>query len=275
MTPDAQVTSAAGVTDGCTGADVTSAAWSAATNGSVMSPCSGDTVTSCTSSVRHLEEVINKHLPAASSDLEEGIRAEYSHSLLGGLGKHKSAIQWAGSSPTGGVTSDMAASNLLRSLYASRETVIRSNVYNSRNHYYSDVQSSLLTPPGGTGDPYKEHFHSLAHSKSSQSAYNSLNYPGSSLSVAMATGVHDGYSTMTPPSSVSPQDKYSASGYSLEQFNYGHDPSLPLKPQAYPLAAHSNAAMTSFDRATPSDYSAYYGQATAGLTAYAPTAPYS
>ena len=128
-----------------------------------------DDVPTSSSSVRDLEEVMNKHLPALPSEadsLRGGLHAEFTSSSLG-FQKHKSTIQWIGShhphhqhhnaSSPGVATDTLPATHLLRTLYANRESVIRTNVYNPRPQYYGDItQTSLLTPPGSTTDPYKD-----------------------------------------------------------------------------------------------------------------------
>ena len=215
--------------------------------------------TTSSSSVRDLEEVMNKHLPMTQGEAEL-MRTEYAQSLLGLQKHHKSTIQWVGSSvPNNG---ELTASNLLRSLYANRETVIRSNVYNPRPQYYSDVQSSLLTPPGATTDPYKDSF-GVASSKTSptSTSYTSnLHYMPNSM--ASSTGMPDGYS-MTPPSSVSPQEKYSYG----DQLHYGGENSgsgvMPIKPQAYslPAGAHLPSAYDKASQYSAAAAAAYYGPA--------------
>lgn len=228
---------------------------------------------------------MNRHLPITPAEAEH-LRSEYAQSLLG-LQKHKSAIQWVGSGATATpVGNDLTATNLLRSLYANRETVIRTNaVYTPRPQYYSDVQSSLLTPPGATTDPYKDTFSSTT-SKSSppistsymtnnMTHYNSTNstLPTANLVGGGLTGldpVATGYNSMTPPSSVSPQEKYASASYGdqlLQHYGSGLDTSvnMPIKPQAYgpggPLPAHSNShlAVAGYERA--SQYAAYYAPA--------------
>ena len=242
-----------------------------------------------TSSVRDLEEVMNKHLPLQSE--AEQIRSGYESggsSTDYNYNKHKSAIQWIGSQHSSGTGSasggsaggdTLPATNLLRSLYANRESVIRSNVYNPRPQYsYNEVQASLLTPPGASSDAYKDAVSSYSTSpsvqlngvtsKASHSPY--LPYTSgsaNSLTVAMSN-MPEPYN-ITPPASVSPQDKY-ASQYSTDNCTNGETAmyrqygssvdglTLPIKPQAYPLPAHSNG---SYERAVSSQYTAgsYYG----------------
>ncbi|KAL5009305.1 hypothetical protein ScPMuIL_014886 [Solemya velum] len=97
------------------------------------------------SSVRELEEVMNKHLP----NIESGLKSS-DLSLPSNFQKQKSTIQWIGSQHNENEV--MPASNLLRTLYANRESVIRSN---ARQHCFNEIQQvNMLTPPGT--DSYKE-----------------------------------------------------------------------------------------------------------------------
>ena len=216
--------------------------------------------TSTSASVRELEEVMNKHLPGDVNHMRtsSSSRADCSHPAQ--LPKHKSAIQWVGSQSQ--ALDHLPATNLLRSFYTSRESVIRSTVYSHRTpQYYSDMQSSLLTPPGGStgmaGDTYKDMVSpfvptQMGVSKASAGslAYNLMAaYPTNPINVSMASSLSDSYGLATPPSSVSPQDSYSnpfanqllaetSSGRKYRQFC--HEASgIPIKPQAYPLPAHA------------------------------------
>jgi hypothetical protein len=248
----------------------------------------GYTETNVTSSVRDLEEVMNKHLPAVSSDtdpLRSSLHTDYhSQSVLNFHQKHKSTIQWIGApSPHSATQDHLSASALLRTLYVhNRESVIRTNVYNPRPQYYGDMQATLLTPPGSTNEPYKDasHFSSVPlnpPARTPPSTYPGVmgSYPTNPISVTMSPNLTDTYS-MTPPSSVSPQDKYTLPSYGdqcdTSQFRQysldGASHTIPIKPQAYPLPAHANAhnVMSSFDR-TQYGAPAYYG-ATGGFGAY-------
>jgi neuronal PAS domain-containing protein 1/3 len=190
------------------------------------------------SSVHELEAAMNKHLPVAT-DLQTDM-------YCSSAGQHRSAIQWIGGTAVG--TEQDPTSTLLRSLYSGqRESVIRTNVYSNNNnssqrHYYSnsapvDAQSILLTPPG-PGDVYRTDSAFMSAASLTHSSKTSPNGGGSSAAAAAAavaamghaasggvgyglmgygsTGI-DAYA-MTPPSSVSPQDAYTAavSQYSLE-----------------------------------------------------------
>lgn len=209
-----------------------------------------------TSSVRDLEEVMNKHLPALPADsdhLRAGFHPDYSQAML--FQKHKSTIQWIGSqhatTPEG-----HPATNLLRSIYANRESVIRTNVYNPRPQYYGDMQGSLLTPPGGAAD-----FGSGVNQGKNSSYGLMSGYGSNPISVTMsAANLTEPYS-MTPPSSVSPQDKYGSTfpdqcHMDSSQLRYA-DHHMPIKPQAYPLPAHANGHMA-YDRSTAQYASAGY-----------------
>lgn len=204
------------------------------------------------SSVRDLEEAMNKHLPTASSGAGTMEEVE----PYGRMSDYKSTIQWIGSNDA------LPATNLLRSLYASRETVIRPNIYNPRPQYY-DVQSTLLTPPGG--DPY-----AAGKAVPASSSYGGMmGYSSSPISVACMPSSNnnnmDTYS-MTPPASVSPQEKYVYGGSgALDSVDAhgGHlrydGSSVPIKPHAYPLPAHAN--MAAYERSAAAQYptSGYYG----------------
>ncbi|KAK3092406.1 hypothetical protein FSP39_002413 [Pinctada imbricata] len=158
------------------------------------------------SSVKDLEEVMNKHLPnissgtvkttqrspSGASDLASSPRS-LPQSLQ--INKHRSAIQWTGTSPEG---ETLPASNLLRSLYANRESVIRTS---SRGHCFNTDSNPLnmLTPPGGEG---------LKEQLTLNIPQITVNNKGTVLpsfsgSEHLAT---DSYN-ITPPSSVSPDNK--------------------------------------------------------------------
>ncbi len=240
-----------------------------------------------TSSVRDLEEVMNKHLPDVSSEVESlrgGLHSDFTSSSLS-FQKHKSTIQWIGSQHHTSATDSLPATQLLRSLYANRESVIRSNVYNPRPQYYGDVQSSLLTPPGSTSDPYKDVSPFSAPqvapaAKTPPTTYSIMSNYSNAISVAMAPNMTESYG-ITPPSSVSPQEKYASpfdqchaeSGasqlrqYPLEASTHP----MPIKPQAYPLPAHANAHMTAYDRSAQYSATSYYSP-TPSFPAYNHTA---
>nr|KAG5710744.1 hypothetical protein BaRGS_035146 [Batillaria attramentaria] len=222
------------------------------------------------SAVKELEAVMNRHLPfletgqpALHSDASPPVRSGGSLRPSGcsnNFPAHakKSTIQWVGSQSSAASSDGMAASTFLRSLYESRESVIRSNgsctstnassTSSSSNnnistnssggevgahrsgHMYGDLTNSMLTPPGS--EAYKDHpppfsipsiVISTASSLPSSSApashslkcvpgYGSQlsrGYP-TALSLALPCGgLSDTYG-MTPPSSVSPQDKLSS-----------------------------------------------------------------
>ncbi|XP_037073264.1 LOW QUALITY PROTEIN: protein trachealess-like [Pollicipes pollicipes] len=155
-----------------------------------------------TSSVKELESAMSKHLPGEPTDFS-------ADALL--KNQQRPTIQWIGA---GG---QAPASTLLRQLYASRESVIRSNIQAAASRaYYPDMQNMLPTPPGG--EAYNEQFYKLA-----ADGY-ALPYGAT----AVPTGYE--YHTMTPPSSVSPRDKAPHG----DQF----DPRFePFKPQPYPYLA--------------------------------------
>ena len=233
---------------------------------------------STSSSVRELEEVMNKHLPGDLDHLRTSHRTDCSHPSQ--LLKHKSAIQWVGGAPSQTGLEHLPATNLLRSFYTSRESVIRSTVYSHRTpQYYTDMQPSLLTPPGGgiVSDAYKDMVSPFAPpqmsvgkaSAAGSLAYNLMAaYPSNPINVSMAASLSDSYGLATPPSSVSPQDSYSnpftnqlltetPSGRKYRQFC--HEASgIPIKPQAYPHPAH--AALATYEHSkTPTYYGNSFG----------------
>ena len=245
----------------------------------------GEMTTGSGSSVRDLEEVMNKHLPSLPADDQQmrapGVHSDYNNSTS--LQKQRSTIQWIGSQHA---TTDASATNWLRTLYANRESVIRTaNMYPRPQYYRPDMQTSLLTPPGSTTDPYKDTTAysstgapGLAQSKTPPASYGLMPEYAAPISVTMASNMAETYS-MTPPSSVSPQDKYPThtapfgEQLHMEHSQYrGYTPTdnslsgMPIKPQAYPLPAHCNSHMSVYDRASAvtSAYptTAYYGTST-------------
>lgn len=181
------------------------------------------------SAVKDLENVMNKHLPAGNS-LDKDLVAnlgDYHDNL-----KQKSTIQWIGNQSGAHTASALTASALLRQIYSNRESVIRSNVHLSRPGFYSDMQSTLPTPPGSEGYSEQAQFamptRSIAHSS------DHMSY---STAVSSFT---ENY-TMTPPGSVSPHDKLHSmlpDSHHYDPRHYVPDPSahlqhLPLKPQLY------------------------------------------
>lgn len=210
------------------------------------------------SSVKDLEEAMNKHLPVLPEGSGEarnpvsdpgGDRSDASclHA------KQKSTIQWIGSQQP--APDPLAASNLLRSLYANRESVIRTNICNTRPHYYGDhVAVNMLTPPGNDSykDPPQMSLHPLQYPAGKQPANHHAtmsSYTNTPITVSMTTHVTDTPYSMTPPSSVSPQDKF-VSPFSEGGYADGPSPHcpttddpcqrLPVKPQLYsmPMPAH-------------------------------------
>lgn len=187
--------------------------------------------------VHDLEAAMNKHLPASSSftSSHQLFTSGYFHSGMLGIPKSKpSTIQWIGG---GGLMGQPCVSNyhadlsLLRSLYPGRESVIRSNVYSQGRlqshqqlqYYQPEAQPPQLTPPGG--DTFQQ-TSSSSYSKTSGttggfSPYISYN----------SHGLSEGYS-VTPPSSVSPQDPplYAP----LQLFDHlHHDQTAGFAAQAY------------------------------------------
>lgn len=214
------------------------------------------------SSVRDLEEVMNKHLPVPPVSDQE-LRGFTDYGSLA-FPKHKSTIQWIGSQHQ--TAAELSATNLLRSLYHNRESVIRSgsSVYQGRGYYPGqDMQGTLLTPPAG--DAYAQTAAGKQQNFQPPPAMMPAAYASNSshLTAAATMTSHpaaDGYA-MTPPSSVSPQDKYgapfSAETAQLDAQYRAHYGDNLVKPAPYPLAAHAHSAITSCERP---QYASYYGQ---------------
>ncbi|KAG1667868.1 Protein trachealess [Nymphon striatum] len=146
-----------------------------------------------------------------------------------------SSIQWIGS----GQSSTLSASALLRHIYANRESVIRSNFHANRPPYYSDVHGSIPTPP--SSESYLDQTQFLLQSKLNNSPYS----PTISQS--------ENYNSGTPPSSVSPRDKYQCtvpdSPYTeMRQYvsDHGHIQPFSIKPQMYmnPVTTMANLSDT-------------------------------
>ena len=207
---------------------------------------SSNMTSSCTSSVRHLEEVMNKHLPSPLSG------ATHAQSQAG-LSKRLSP-QWGGVTGLGAgaavAENDLIASNFLRSLYANRESVIKGssgNMHcssNVRGHF--DNHNALLTPP----DHSTEHAHLSRVNKTSVAQLNGLGYAHNPLFAAMTGADMSDSFAMTPPSSVSPQEKYMSQQHVnyFEQFHClsENTASPSLKTPAYVTR-------------TPAEYMQYYG----------------
>ena len=141
-------------------------------------------------SVRELEKIMSRHFPLGTHD-----KTEISDAL-----KQKSTIQWIGSSNA--ISSDsMSASAFLRQLYTSRESVIRSN--HGRPYVYNGDMSSLnmLTPPGA--ELFKDQLQLNIPQITVQNRTPMFN---SQSPESLVSSTNDAFS-MTPPSSVSPQDK--------------------------------------------------------------------
>ncbi|CAG0902110.1 unnamed protein product [Darwinula stevensoni] len=150
-----------------------------------------------------------------------------------------SAIQWVGAPPNPATT--LPATSLLRQLYASRESVIRSNIHVSRSGglYLQDIPGTLPTPPGSAdnGSDHQHQQHQLALAAAAAAAAASVPFTSPYVSVASYEHMHASHHnpSMTPPSSVSPRDKNP--GECLDPGGYpvgaGPDQVLPIKPQAF------------------------------------------
>ena len=144
-------------------------------------------------SVRELEKIMTKHFPPGNRDKTNSVN-------IADAQKQKSTIQWIGSSNAIS-TDSMAASAFLRQLYTSRESVIRSN-HGRPSVYNGDISAlNMLTPPGTElfKDPLQLNIPQITvHNRSPMNISQSPD--------TMVGSTSDAFS-MTPPSSVSPQDK--------------------------------------------------------------------
>ncbi|CAI9724474.1 protein trachealess-like isoform X2 [Octopus vulgaris] len=156
-------------------------------------------------SVKDLEDVMNRHLPTITENPDSNMNGEMNNRYQS---RHKPTIQWIGSHQN--ASDSLPASNLLRSIFANRESVIRS----SRPQCYNDIPVSMLTPPSGDGgykDPTNASMSSMPNGSKApinqDAQYAASTYASTPLTVSMScNAMSDSYS-ITPPSSVSPQDK--------------------------------------------------------------------
>lgn len=187
---------------------------------------------SVSSSVKDLEDVMNRHLPVISENglkMPTDLTTQQIH-VGGAINRQRSAIQWAGNSHE---NSTLPASNLLRTLYANRESVIRSS---SRPSYVSSDALNLLTPPENNGQ--KEHL-TLNIPHIIVSKHTALPPYSSSLSSTVSCNLQDTFD-ITPPASVSPNDKLPSQLY---DGHYEHNSAssslaapIPVKSQAFSLS---------------------------------------
>ncbi|XP_069172361.1 protein trachealess isoform X5 [Procambarus clarkii] len=218
--------------------------------------------------VRDLEAAMTRHLPDDTTDFSTDalLKSGCTSTGISSTGQ-RSTIQWVGGT-SGQQSSSLPASTLLRQLYASRESVIRSSVQRS---YYSEMGSALPTPPGS--ESYQDAMFSKGHD---------FPYPGGSLT---GSGYPDYHSAMTPPSSVSPREKMAgdcgdlrgASGTYLGDGGGMPAQPVPLKPQVYsygssgvPLDSSAYSAPLS-DQAglyTPSSFHLYHANAAKSTSSY-------
>lgn len=205
-------------------------------------------------SVKFLEDVMNKHLPNLSQLSNHDIKqssASLSDDITNGgivsnsMNKQQSPIQW-----TGTESETHPASNLLRTLYAKRESVIRSS-NNSRSLSMESSALNMLTPPGNDG--FKEQL-TLNIPQISVNAKGSVLPSYTSASHQTVSTVNESFN-MTPPSSVSPTEKL-VSPFGMEG-NFDHvsavcgslthvtSPPVTLKSQTFPLTVA--AGVTDFN----------------------------
>ena len=150
------------------------------------------------------------------------------------LSKQRSTIQWIGGAPTSSAAAAaLSVASLLRQLYASRESVIRTTVHANRTSGYFNSNGgigadNLANAPGGIGigGDYPS-VHDVFPPTSSYSA---------------STGFLPEYlPAMTPPSSVSPRDAAAGALFAAEaslrhSYSIGGDTSsynATLKPHVY------------------------------------------
>ncbi|XP_064112616.1 protein trachealess-like isoform X4 [Macrobrachium nipponense] len=203
--------------------------------------------------VRDLEAAMTRHLPDDTTDFSTDALLKGGGTSTANTGTgQRSTIQWVGGT-SAQQGSSLPASTLLRQLYASRESVIRSSVQRS---YYSDVGSALPTPPGS--ESYQDSMFGKGHD---------FPYPGGGLT---GSGYPDYHSAMTPPSSVSPREKMGgdcgdlrANSGSYLADGAGGMPAqpVPLKPQLYSYGSSG----------VPLDSSAYSAPLTDQAGLYTPS----
>ncbi|KAL3873766.1 hypothetical protein ACJMK2_036855 [Sinanodonta woodiana] len=158
-------------------------------------------------SVQELEEVMSKHLPSMKDMDQLSLKPKDNCRNLSSFQKQKSTIQWVGSQTT--VHDSLPASTLLRNLYANRESVIRSSSSRPSCYPCSDLtvpstttsSMTMLTPPGVEGFKDQMYIPQISLPSKNLSVFST-----SPLSVSLPSSLTDSYS-MTPPSSVSPQEK--------------------------------------------------------------------
>lgn len=205
-------------------------------------------------SVKFLEDVMNKHLPNLSQLSNHDVKqssASLSDDITSGdivsnsMNKQQSPIQW-----TGTESETHPASNLLRTLYAKRESVIRSS-NNSRSLSMESSALNMLTPPGN--DSFKEQL-TLNIPQISVNAKGSVLPSYTSASHQTVSTVNESFN-MTPPSSVSPTEKL-VSPFGMEG-NFDHvsavcgslthvtSPPVTLKSHTFPLTVA--AGVTDFN----------------------------
>ena len=219
-------------------------------------------------SVKDLEDVMNRHLPTITENPDSNMGGDLNSRYTA---RHKPTIQWIGSHQNS--TDSLPATTLLRSIFANRESVIRSNICNNRPQCYNEIPVSMLTPPSGDGG-YKDHSNVSLTPMSSgvKTPVNqepqyvpTTSYSTTPLTVSMScNNISDSYN-ITPPSSVSPQDKlnspFADSNYvdsTTHCGNMTNDGSaiqrIPIKPQAgYTLTVTSPTL--EYDHTKSSGYS--------------------
>ncbi|XP_037792569.1 protein trachealess-like [Penaeus monodon] len=235
-----------------------------ASPGATVAPTRSDEGT-----VRDLEAAMTRHLPDDPTDFStDALLKGGATSAAGGGAGQRPTIQYVGGTSSQQASAGLPASTLLRQLYASRESVIRSSVQRS---YYSDVGSALPTPPGS--ESYQDTMFNKGHD---------FPYPGGGLA---GTGYPDYHSAMTPPSSVSPREKMAGdcgdlrgtSGTYLGEGGGMPAQPVPLKPQVYsygssgvPLdsSAYSTPLTDQAGLYTPSSFHLYHSNTTKTATSY-------
>lgn len=189
------------------------------------------------SSVHELEQAMNRHLPTTGVENAGGraVADDFRTTLaVSSSTKSGRTIRWLGSAAAAAAADcccRLPASTLLRTLYANRESVIRTNVSASRAHpCYPDSSSSqppLLTPPyatTGTSPSYVEPPFARrcktppgdGYGQSSASGGH-VSFPNSASMNMLGMTSSDVY--VTPPSSVSPHGKYSADGATGQRYD--------------------------------------------------------
>lgn len=141
-----------------------------------------DSISIAGSSVQELEAAMNRHLPALTTVADNSLPTD-GHSFTNPLATPSAkSFASSGISSTVAPTSSWAqkppgadlltASNFLRSLYANRESVIKTSSRTQTQFLNQDPPTSLLTPPEPDLNTYKDPTNTYPYSKSDPFNYD-------------------------------------------------------------------------------------------------------